>query len=715
MGQGSDVDMPDSVSPFDVASPPRAVGRQEGSGGGEADSSQEGESLRSSKKQDTRPSPGRRKSACAAAAAAFDCPSPARARSSSNEWWCAYCNQPMVEGMNPGQDNETCCSLECAYGLRRRLERLEKAGQEQPATADSLEFQNAGLDSEAAVAVDDTVECSGAAGSTISAAFDVASYSDTNKKNLTRDGKRALALTPGSIMAALDYRCGCTLHGSVPCMERANSDFYAIRSAREERHEPATAAGLTLQLAEELQRCKVDKRVVLRINGTPVCEKAYAEFNAISVRTVQESRAMANSLEKMTAAKAKAAGESSLPTQGADNTRIIELIVFLECFADGKTRTANVAGIQAGEHLVQGQFERRPDAAGKEFKVLPVRQKRVVHAFYEAQARDPFSYSHFVEAWRTHASHILRARKTESFSKCAICQKFKVSIVKRGLTPTEKKELREEFAHHLDYQRCEREFAAANALKGMPRSKSQLGDFLHITMDAAGGHNSEIFFFTQKEKGLQNPIAMKLMAVNVSGVGNYYYCVTAAQPHGADYNLECLLRTLIDLSTRYPHLPPHLLLNLDNATDNKCRTFLAFLAFLQIKKVFHIIDANYLITGHTHGGIDQEFATGGKGMRQNPLGNILSFPEFVAIWQKSHEKADSRRIQQTQIMMIDHVRGFTDWLKPCIDKDFKGYGMDEASGKAIHRIRFQGKGEMRYKVRIIYAAVGLGYQQLNYG
>ena len=57
--------------------------------------------------------------------------------------------------------------------------------------------------------------------------------------------------------------------------------------------------------------------------------------------------------------------------------------------------------------------------------------------------------------------------------------------------------------------------------------------------------------------------------------------------HDLNLSIECLHHTLLKIQERDGFLPETLYLQLDNGPENKSKQFLAFIAYLVEKKIFH--------------------------------------------------------------------------------------------------------------------------------
>ena len=97
----------------------------------------------------------------------------------------------------------------------------------------------------------------------------------------------------------------------------------------------------------------------------------------------------------------------------------------------------------------------------------------------------------------------------------------------------------------------------------------------------------------------------KLFAAIVHGFGVDLFWCTALIQTGSNLTIEVLRRTLNKIEAEKGFLPPILHLQLDTASDNKSKQFLAFIAYLVENCVFHVVKLSYLIVAHTHEDVDQ--------------------------------------------------------------------------------------------------------------
>jgi len=129
---------------------------------------------------------------------------------------------------------------------------------------------------------------------------------------------------------------------------------------------------------------------------------------------------------------------------------------------------------------------------------------------------------------------------------------------------------------------------------------------LRIVIDVMAQNKTKIPYFDRPDKCIasEKGLKTKLFAAIVHGFGVYLFWCTALIQTGSNLTIEVLWRTLNKIEAEQGFLPPILHLQLDNASDNKSKQFLAFNAYLVENCVFHVVKLSYLIVAHTHEDVD---------------------------------------------------------------------------------------------------------------
>lgn len=82
----------------------------------------------------------------------------------------------------------------------------------------------------------------------------------------------------------------------------------------------------------------------------------------------------------------------------------------------------------------------------------------------------------------------------------------------------------------------------------------------------------------------------------------------------------------------FKHLPPHLLLQLDNAaTDNKSRYLFMFLSLLTELGVFITIEVGFLLVGHTHEDIDGTYRRISSNLKSKDIYSLVEMMDTYRI------------------------------------------------------------------------------------
>ncbi len=186
---------------------------------------------------------------------------------------------------------------------------------------------------------------------------------------------------------------------------------------------------------------------------------------------------------------------------------------------------------------------------------------------------------------------------------------------------------------HWDLQRLQRRCYYDRKVRGL----SHKDRYLSIIMDAMDQGKTQLPLMTRKQKNdTVKLMKQKLMGVMAHGHGTYVYVAHPPMATGTNFSIECLWRTIMKLNDEYTakgkHLPPVLTLQLDNASDNKSKTMLAFATYLVEAGVFESIELNFLMVGHTHEDIDQFFSViAGRFKRlvfQSSAATVISYEDF---------------------------------------------------------------------------------------
>ena len=205
-------------------------------------------------------------------------------------------------------------------------------------------------------------------------------------------------------------------------------------------------------------------------------------------------------------------------------------------------------------------------------------------------------------------------------------------------------------------------------------------------------------------------------------------------PHGASMTVEALDIAFSKLNDIYGCLPPTVLIQLDNCSDNKAKTVLAYLFDLRRRGILRQAKICMLIVGHTHIGavlrcvgcvvrlwcllrcvvrlstflalhlhpvlcqiadIDQWFGVLSRALTRE---EALSFPSYVRILKGAFAL---ERNAPDAIEIVTTVHDWDAYYAGCIDPHFARFGLDSKSGEAVRVFKFdvdeKDAAVMRYK------------------
>ena len=177
------------------------------------------------------------------------------------------------------------------------------------------------------------------------------------------------------------------------------------------------------------------------------------------------------------------------------------------------------------------------------------------------------------------------------------------------------------------------------------------------------------------------------------------------QAQGADLTIECLVQTLVALQNKHGKLPRKLYLQFDNASDNKCAAVMAFCALLKRMGVVDELHVSFLLRGHTHEGtcaqtfrvhtlhtlhksvfylharcahvadIDRLFNLAGAAVRE-AFDSIMTVEAMCA---KLEETVLLKGLKP-RVVVLEHVRMWSEFLAVGRDPNFKRFAMPQGSG-----------------------------------
>jgi len=198
--------------------------------------------------------------------------------------------------------------------------------------------------------------------------------------------------------------------------------------------------------------------------------------------------------------------------------------------------------------------------------------------------------------------------------------------------------------------------------------------------------------------GSAEQLKFKTTGVLVHGIGGYYvYVADPTIPANANFNLECLFITLVDLQRRVasgelPSFPPELNLQVDGASDNKAAVVFMFMEWLVRTRVFTSVVVSFMMVGHTHNDADQQFVPLTFELRKRIIKDLEEYLAAIRVAYKDPPKA---------VTHVQAVHDFTKWLKVDFGKEFAGFARRTPDAERPHQFTFElddaGEVQMNYK------------------
>jgi len=130
----------------------------------------------------------------------------------------------------------------------------------------------------------------------------------------------------------------------------------------------------------------------------------------------------------------------------------------------------------------------------------------------------------------------------------------------------------------------------------------------------------------------------------------------------------------LEQSTCYKEngLPPKLMVQMDNASDNKAKVVMAFAAQLVEAGIFEEIELNFLIVGHTHEDIDQYFSVISRYFKHLvynfEVSTVFTYEDF----QRAVMDAFKQEHKPKCIERVALNHDFVAWLTPFRDSNLAG-------------------------------------------
>ena len=385
----------------------------------------------------------------------------------------------------------------------------------------------------------------------------------------------------------------------------------------------------------------------------PICRETYAEMCGLGETCLREicklaDAAYEDNLDLTDDSAWSTLCGSNVRTQEAEQ-RECDLVEYL----DGLARSCSEA-IPDGE-TVNSLSVAAPDGSetcdvddgGVEWR-LPFREYKLIWRLYSLAVYNPYSYAQFIMKWWLKCRHIKRAGKAkDGFCQCDICLRIKRRLLLTTITQLERDGLHEESNVHNNFQMANRHryshhiSKAEHALRdARARDAARLADSARLAVmeslyptanaapDGAQDDAPDRVQFPSvpevvsivcdcassqkqgtlpsfgarapKRYGTAQKLECKAMGLQIHGIWSAMLLFPGCVPHGANMTVETLDIALKKLNDEYGCLPPVVYIQLDNCSDNKSKTVLAYLYDLRRRGLLSKVTTCMLIVGHTH-------------------------------------------------------------------------------------------------------------------
>ena len=384
------------------------------------------------------------------------------------------------------------------------------------------------------------------------------------------------------------------------------------------------------------------------VGGRPVCEWCFAAAAHMIMRPSQPGRAELRLKASMAAAKKlykKPVGTevkhvlSSLGVEGGES------MVFASIAADKTKRISHKeehaeCWLKAFSHEAAGNVQQRTDDEHDHVQGLT---RHDIWLRYHAEHPSGAQRTTFYRALKAARADGLCDLSFHSWcaqAECACCTALKI-CKGRAQSDSEKDYWQKQLDLHNFIARQERLCYGSNislgrmlpfglacwsfALDGYSTFKSS-GPSLHAKplCDLKGG------------PGLSGAeqLKFKTTGVIVHGFGYFLHVLEPHLPSNANSNIYCLHKTIMHMigrckdpsDDRVQMWPRMITVQVDGASDNKCRAMFAYLEWLVLIGTFDCIHVSFLLVGHTHADYDQKFCALTRALR---LGEVKQMEDLL--------------------------------------------------------------------------------------
>ena len=299
----------------------------------------------------------------------------------------------------------------------------------------------------------------------------------------------------------------------------------------------------------------------------------------------------------------------------------------------------------------------------------------------------------FTKIWSHDQSltKIVVTPKRSGFPECSDCGSFRRRLEVPGLSKSAIAEIKAERKAHLDLQRGERK-AYADHRELAHRFPER---YCCIILDGMELSKSTVPRMARELKStecvpMNARFVQRLLGVKIHHNGETRHLGYVFPPWvgGGSANAICevVMRVIEEIGAQRP---THLFVQVDNCSENKCKTLLALADLLVERNIFEKVQFNFLVVGHTHEDIDQWFSTFSKKISHKDVWTPNKMLYYLS-------KMSDRAEINPKVVFVSSRHDFKGWLKDCIDPELAYYGRGIAPHEFLF-CRLNGKVQMKYK------------------
>mmetsp|Transcript_12125 Transcript_12125/g.31819 ORF Transcript_12125/g.31819 Transcript_12125/m.31819 type:complete len:706 (+) Transcript_12125:1194-3311(+) len=252
-----------------------------------------------------------------------------------------------------------------------------------------------------------------------------------------------------------------------------------------------------------------------------------------------------------------------------------------------------------------------------------------------------------------------------NFGRCRECTDIE-ALVQNALKGHDRSALRIAKAQRLNHVLSEKSDKQHYYMQ-REVSRDVCGTKLTMIIDKMDSAKNTVPYFTRPPKyggvddDIKNAFTSHIVGVIVHGRPDKRYFFAASQQLTGDANLniDCIRRVL-SLHAGDGPLRPELYVQVDNASDNKNKTLVGFLAFLVLNGYIRQAEIAFMMVGHTHEDIDACFRIIAEYLYS--IGLVRNIEEYLSgiklAWARG-EHADHVHVEK-----LDVIFDYKTWLDP---------------------------------------------------